>query len=242
MRPVDLYILRSVARGKTQGDLTLEIKYKPPTISVAWNKLKKLGLIVAVFLSFGFSISKIELGSVLSDADSKYEVTTDDEIFRFVHHFPGNRLMMAEVHFINEICRSENQPVLDVLARAQGEQGIIVNLDPKFYEWRRDRFFSYGLVIKDARGNCPFLGFSNQVTNAIHRMREFMDEWKPGSVAHVDFYGNVECKNSATYALHRYNCRWGAASNMGVYNEGNSIFIKILAEFRTIWLSLAGSK
>lgn len=209
---------------------------------VSWNKLKRLGLIITAILSFGFSISKSDLGSVISDADSKYEVTTDEEIFRFVHHFPGNRLTIDEVRFINETCQAENLPVIDVLARAQVEQGIIVNLDPKFYEWRRDRFFSYGLIIKDARGNCPFLGFSNQVTNAIHRMRKFMDEWRPGAKAYVDFYGEIECKNPATYALHRYNSRWGAASNMGVYNVGNSLFIKILAEFRTIWLSLAGSK
>lgn len=187
-------------------------------------------------------VSGIDLGKVVDDEVAEYHEISHQDLHTFLRSFKNSRLTFEEARLINETCRRYNLDVIASLARAQGEQGVIINLTDKNYRWRHERFFSYGLTITDSRGNCPYLGFSNQVTNALARIRQFTDEWKPGMKAWVDFYGWVTCRNAATYALHRYNPRWGAASNMGVYNIGNSLFITILAEFRSYWLSFAGSK
>lgn len=190
-----------------------------------------------------FSITKAELARVVYDSDFLYQEMTDEKALSLVKQFPGNRMTLAQVGFINTICRKENVSFIWAMARAQAEQGVVVNLDGWRYNIRIERIFSYGLSIVDrATGVSPYLGFSNQVTNAIHRMRELFDEWSPGAVAPVDNFGLIQCRNAATHSLHRYNCRWGAASNHGVYNLGNVLFVEILRDFQTRWLSVAESK
>ncbi len=201
-----------------------------------------LFIIQAIFGNL-FSITKAELARVVSDSDFIYREVSDEKALAFVKQFPGNKMTPAQVQFINETCRKENVSFIWVMSRAQGEQGLVVNLDDWRHHIRIERIFSYGLSIIDKRtGVSPYLGFTNQVTNAIRRMREFADEWKPGRAAPVDNFGMVDCKNAAVYSLHRYNCRWGAASNWGVYNLGNELFVIILRDFQKRWLSIAESK
>ncbi len=201
-------------------------------------------LAVMVFSLFAFcsAITKAELGKIVSNSDFVYQETSQAQAITFVKQFTNNRMTADQVRLINETAKKENVSFIWVMSRIQGEQGLVVNFDDWHHAVRIERLFSYGLSIVDKRtGISPYLGFTNQVTNAIHRMREFADEWKPGRHADVDGFGSVECKNAAVYSLHRYNCRWGAASNYGVYNLGNELFIRILRDFQKLWLSIAES-
>lgn len=55
--------------------------------------------------------------------------------------------------------------------------------------------------------------------------------------ASVENKGVVTCMNSATYALHKYNPIWGMASNYGVFNMGSSLFVKVLRQFKSGFLT-----
>jgi len=198
---------------------------------------------VLLFAGSLFPITKKELGNVVSDSDLAYKEMSDAQVMRFLKQFPRNRMTEAQASFINSTCRKENVGVIWAFSRVQNEQGLVVNFENFKYEWKIERLFSYGLDIYDkTTGTYPYVGFSNQVTAAVHRMREFADEWRSGTAAYVEGWGDVVCANAATYSLHRYNCVWGAASNWGVYNIGNELFVIILRDFQKRWLSITEAK
>lgn len=188
-------------------------------------------LVVSIALS-------VNLSRVVEDSDMMFHVEHSENAWDLLKSYHGNQFTSAQVEYLKKICFESKIDILWALARMQTEQGVVVNRDPWNYGVRIERCFSYGF---GTHGDL-FRGYSNQVSNALMRMRELADEWKPGAVAPVQGHGNVQCANLATYSLHRYNWIWGKASNFGVYNEGNALFVRVLREIQDRYRRVVGIK
>jgi hypothetical protein len=190
-----------------------------------------MGLIMRRLCAIVFIIataSAVDLSRVVEDEDLMFHAEHSKNVWALLRSYQGNRMTAAEVEWLQVNCEKNNVGILWALARMQTEQGIVVNLDGWNYATRMDRCFSYGF----GTHSNVFLGYSNQVRYALARMRELADEWTPGKDAPVQGHGRVKSQNLATHGLHRYNWVWSTSANFGVYNVGNSLFVRVLREMQ----------
>lgn len=192
----------------------------------------------AILFSMIAFASASDLSRVVEDSDFMFHVEHSKNVWALLSSYHGNRFTAAQVEYLQQMCAEARVDILWALARMQTEQGVVVNRDPWNYEARIERCFSYGF----GTHGMVFRGYSNQVSNALLRMRELADEYRSGASAPVKGFGAVKCANLATYSLHRYNWVWGKDSNFGVYNEGNALFVRVLREIQERYHRVTGSK
>jgi hypothetical protein len=188
--------------------------------------------------AFGSTLRAENIGNLFKDSDMSFHASDVQNLDRFLANFPNCKIDRAKRAHIVAACMKYNIGIFWALSRMQVEQGVVINFDPRFSDIRLARCFSYGLTteIKTVGPKfCPYIGFEEQVEQAVRVMRARADEWRPGMKAWVEEFGWVECKTAATFSFHRYNSRWGAASNYGVYNMGNSLFVTVFNQLRPLW-------
>lgn len=203
------------------------------------NKMKSIVWTFFIAFILGFVLGKAvyseeitasKLGKIVQESDFVYIETSDQEIKNFLAAYPNTPFEDYHISYLNKTCKRFNVGVIWALSRSQTEQGIVINLHPFNTAFRLARCMAYNLISKQ-----PPVGFENQIFFSIQSMREWADQWKPGMKTYVQGFGMVECKNAAVFSLHKYNCIWGAASNYGVYNIGNELFIQVLRQFQARW-------
>lgn len=172
---------------------------------------------------------------LITDHDFTNQIQ-DEIIYNLFETWTNTLLSAEDLILIIKTSREAGINPLVSLAKMQSETDVVLNRIPGREQWRRDRAMGYGMYLHYHTNGMKIYkygGFSNQVINAIPRLRQLFDYYKPGQAKLLlctDEF--IIPENAATMALFRYTPFYGVHSRYGIEQAGNILFVMIFEEFK----------
>jgi hypothetical protein len=167
-------------------------------------------------------------------------------VYKFCKSFPENNLTYDNIETVVRYCHIYTINPFPVLLKMEMETGLLRGNTNRSQPWLMNRAMGFGLFKKFRKNGLKYYiygGYDIQVFHAIKRLRDFFDEWKPGTPKYiVDLKTNIILLNASTYSLYRYTPFYGTHNEYNWEYEviGNKGFKILFSKYKLKWKTFMG--